>query len=99
MGIEPFLLSSSLIGVLAQRLVRVLNPDSKQPFQAGEYERRLLNVSPDEPAPTLFPPRPGSSGGLPGPTRVFQPHVGGCAPPPPVPRRGSRAGARPPCAP
>ena len=27
MGIEPFLLSSSLIGVLAQRLVRVLNPD------------------------------------------------------------------------
>src|SRR6266513_5375006 len=36
MGIEPFLLSSSLIGVLAQRLVRVLSPDSKQPFQAGE---------------------------------------------------------------
>ncbi len=26
MGIEPFLLSSSLVGVLAQRLVRVLNP-------------------------------------------------------------------------
>ena len=35
MGIEPFLLSSSLIGVLAQRLVRVLSPDSKQPFLAG----------------------------------------------------------------
>ncbi len=32
MGIEPFLLSSSLIGVLAQRLVRVLNPDTRQPF-------------------------------------------------------------------
>ena len=46
MGIEPFLLSSSLIGVLAQRLVRVLNPDTKQPFQAGEYERRLLNLRP-----------------------------------------------------
>ena len=43
MGIEPFLLSSSLIGVVAQRLVRVLNPESKQPFTAGEYERRLLN--------------------------------------------------------
>jgi len=39
MGIEPFLLSSSLIGVLAQRLVRVLNPDSREPFMAGEYER------------------------------------------------------------
>ena len=32
MGIEPFLLSSSLIGVLAQRLVRVLNPDTRQAF-------------------------------------------------------------------
>jgi general secretion pathway protein E len=28
MGIEPFLLSSSLIGVVAQRLVRVLNPEN-----------------------------------------------------------------------
>ena len=28
MGIEPFLLSSSLIGVVAQRLVRVLDPDN-----------------------------------------------------------------------
>ena len=44
MGIEPFLLSSSLIGVLAQRLVRVLNPDTSEPFLAGEYERRLLNL-------------------------------------------------------
>ena len=30
MGIEPFLLSSSLIGVLAQRLVRVLNPETRE---------------------------------------------------------------------
>ncbi len=44
MGIEPFLLSSSLIGVLAQRLVRVLNPETREPFMAGEYERRLLNL-------------------------------------------------------
>jgi general secretion pathway protein E len=61
MGIEPFLLSSSLVGVLAQRLVRVLSPESKQPFQAGEYERRLLNLSPDEPSPILY--RPGRDGG------------------------------------
>src|SRR6202171_3366926 len=46
MGIEPFLLSSSLIGVLAQRLVRVLNPETREPFMAGEYERRLLNLHP-----------------------------------------------------
>ena len=31
MGVEPFLLSSSLIGVLAQRLVRVLDDDTKVP--------------------------------------------------------------------
>ena len=34
MGIEPFLLSSSLIGVVAQRLVRTLNPDNKVPFRS-----------------------------------------------------------------
>ena len=30
MGVEPFLLSSSLIGVVAQRLVRVLDPETKE---------------------------------------------------------------------
>jgi general secretion pathway protein E len=54
MGVEPFLLSSSLIGVLAQRLVRVLSPDTKEAFTAGEYERRLLNVPADAPSPTLY---------------------------------------------
>src|SRR3569833_4222795 len=61
MGIEPFLLSSSLVGVLAQRLVRVLDPETKQPFQAGEYERRLLNLRPEDPSPILY--RPGREGG------------------------------------
>jgi general secretion pathway protein E len=61
MGIEPFLLSSSLVGVLAQRLVRVLSPETKQPFQAGEYERRLLNLRPEDPSPVLY--RPGRDGG------------------------------------
>ena len=28
MGVEPFLLASTLLGVVAQRLVRVLNPDT-----------------------------------------------------------------------
>src|SRR5919197_353930 len=36
MGVEPFLLSSSLIGVLAQRLVRVLNQETKEAYVAGE---------------------------------------------------------------
>ncbi|HVY67179.1 MAG TPA: type II secretion system ATPase GspE [Gammaproteobacteria bacterium] len=53
MGVEPFLLSSSLIGVLAQRLVRVLDPATRIPYQASEYECRLLNVDPATP-PTLY---------------------------------------------
>ncbi len=61
MGVEPFLLSSSLVGVLAQRLVRVLNPDNKQPYDAGDYERRLLNIPANSAAPTLF--RAGTEGG------------------------------------
>ncbi|MGC4028062.1 MAG: type II secretion system ATPase GspE [Steroidobacteraceae bacterium] len=61
MGIEPFLLSSSLIGVVAQRLVRVLNPETRDPAPASDYERRLLNVPADAPSPTVY--RPGSEGG------------------------------------
>jgi len=53
MGVEPFLLSSSLIGVLAQRLVRVLDTETRVPYQAGEYECRILNADPADP-PTLY---------------------------------------------
>ena len=37
MGVEPFLLSSSLLGVLAQRLVRKLCPHCKKPDARGRY--------------------------------------------------------------
>ncbi len=37
MGVEPFLLSSSLLGVLAQRLVRKLCPLCKRPDGQGRY--------------------------------------------------------------
>jgi general secretion pathway protein E len=71
MGIEPFLLSSSLIGVIAQRLVRTLNPETKQAFEAGEYERRLLGLGPDDPSPTLY--RPSSTGaGFRGRTGIYE---------------------------
>jgi general secretion pathway protein E len=72
MGIEPFLLSSSLIGVVAQRLVRVLNPDSRQEFTGGEYERRLLNVKPGEPSPTLYRPGRDAGGGYRGRTGIYE---------------------------
>jgi general secretion pathway protein E len=60
MGIEPFLLSSSLIGVVAQRLVRVLDPETRMAAPASEYERRLLNVRGNQPSPTVW--RPGGEG-------------------------------------
>ena len=41
MGIEPFLLSSSLLGVMAQRLVRKLCEFCKQPESDGKYWRAV----------------------------------------------------------
>ncbi len=72
MGVEPFLLSSSLIGVLAQRLVRVLNPDTRQQYDGGEYERRLLNLAPDAPAPSLYRPGSDIAGGYRGRTGIYE---------------------------
>ncbi|ENU61362.1 type II secretion system ATPase GspE [Acinetobacter lwoffii] len=42
MGIEPFLLSSSLIGVIAQRLVRTLCPHCATWHEADAFEKNLL---------------------------------------------------------
>jgi general secretion pathway protein E len=47
MGVEPFLLSSSLIGVLAQRLVRMLC-SCKQAYPPDSRERKLLNMNGDQ---------------------------------------------------
>lgn len=48
MGIEPFLLSSSLLGVLSQRLVRTLCDDCKQPHAPTEREREILGITESE---------------------------------------------------
>ena len=42
MGVEPFLLSSSLVGMLAQRLVRVLCPDCRRQRPATRSELDFL---------------------------------------------------------
>jgi len=44
MGVEPYLLSSSLLGMIAQRLVRLLCPDCKQPQPATDRELELLGA-------------------------------------------------------
>lgn len=45
MGVEPFLLSSSLLGVLAQRLVRTLCPVCKESHLPDEEEMLLLGLT------------------------------------------------------
>lgn len=44
MGAEPYLLSSTIAAVLAQRLVRRLCPACKEPYAPDAAERRLLGV-------------------------------------------------------
>lgn len=55
MGVEPFLISSSLLGVLAQRLVRRLCPACRESYQASKAERALLGV--EDKDLTLYHPR------------------------------------------
>ncbi|MEQ8206277.1 MAG: type II secretion system ATPase GspE [Woeseia sp.] len=71
MGVEPFLLSSSLIGVIAQRLVRVLDPKTKEPYTAREYECSTLNIDQTEP-PTLYRPGADGSAGYHGRTGIYE---------------------------
>jgi general secretion pathway protein E len=45
MGVEPFLIRSSVIGILAQRLVRVLCPHCKVGYPAEDFELSELGLS------------------------------------------------------
>jgi len=45
MGVEPFLLRSSVVGVLAQRLVRVLCPQCKEPYEASQSDLEELGLT------------------------------------------------------
>lgn len=71
MGVAPYLLSSSLIGVLAQRLVRVLDAETKIPYTATEYECGILGVDPAQP-PTLYKPGSGGNRGFAGRTGIYE---------------------------
>lgn len=44
MGVEPFLVASSVIGVVAQRLVRLLCPKCKKPDEVSEAIRKPLHL-------------------------------------------------------
>lgn len=45
MGVEPYLLSSTIVGVLAQRLVRRICPDCKAPYHPTDRELQNLGLN------------------------------------------------------
>lgn len=45
MGVEPYLLSSTIVGILAQRLVRKICPDCKQPYFPTDQELQSLGLA------------------------------------------------------
>jgi general secretion pathway protein E len=47
MDIEAFLVRSTVIGILAQRLVRVLCPHCKEQYEATPFELQQLGIDPD----------------------------------------------------
>ncbi|WP_111496295.1 MULTISPECIES: type II secretion system ATPase GspE [Marinobacter] len=49
MGVEPFLISSSLIGIIAQRLVRVLCRHCKEPYLPSPEHCEFLQLDPENP--------------------------------------------------
>jgi len=54
MGIEPFLVASSVVAVLAQRLLRQVCPDCKQPYQPTDEELIRLGIVPPRVRPTFY---------------------------------------------
>lgn len=48
MGVEPYLVSSAVIGIISQRLVKLLCPKCKQKYIASELEKHVLGIAEDE---------------------------------------------------
>lgn len=56
MGIEPYLIADSVVGIIAQRLVRKLCPECKRAREATEDEKELLGVQGETPL-MIYEPR------------------------------------------
>ncbi|MCB0370795.1 MAG: Flp pilus assembly complex ATPase component TadA, partial [Bdellovibrionales bacterium] len=44
-GAEPFLIATSILGVISQRLVRVLCPHCKAPYEPSDFELNSLGIN------------------------------------------------------
>lgn len=49
MGIKPYLVSTSVVGVMAQRLVRKICNNCKEAYEADSYEKEILGKDADKP--------------------------------------------------
>src|SRR5437867_7359066 len=54
MGVEPFLISSTLVAVLGQRLVRTVCKECRTPFEPTEAQLAMLNLSPHDLGDKVF---------------------------------------------
>ena len=54
MGVEPFLISSTLMAVLGQRLVRTICRNCRTPFEPTESQLAMLNLSPHDLGDKVF---------------------------------------------
>jgi type IV pilus assembly protein PilB len=54
MGVEPFLISSTLVAVVGQRLVRTVCKNCRTPFEPTESQLSLLNLSPHDLGEKVF---------------------------------------------
>jgi len=57
MGVQPFLIASSLAAVLAQRLIQTLCGECKQEYTPGNIDLELMGVDSLPPETTLFKPK------------------------------------------
>lgn len=48
MGIESYLVSSALVGVVSQRLVKKLCPKCKKPYEASDIDKKILGLNSDD---------------------------------------------------
>ena len=48
MGLAPYLVSSALVGIIAQRLIRKLCVECKEEYEASDYEKEILGVEKDK---------------------------------------------------
>jgi len=54
MGVQPFLVSSSIQAIMAQRLIRRICANCKEPYEPKPIELKMVNLSPEDVAHVTF---------------------------------------------